>query len=207
MSEYKAISDSDTLFNPTNHTYFNLNGFDGSNILNQEIQIFDDYYTWSNDAAIPDGRILPVEGTPMDLRKLTTIGRHIDADFDELNYGHGYDHNWCINIVGNECISVLGSPLYRAAHAESKSSGIALTVHTDMPGIQFYTGNFLDGNLRGKNGVRFRHRQGFCLETQYYPNAVNNAKFPQPVLSGSIEWSSKTLYSIGRKLETKISDE
>ena len=185
---YEANSDKDTICNLTNHTYFNLNGFSSGSILNQKIQIFADKYTWASSESIPDGRILNVEGTPMDLRNLTRIGEHIDDDFDELNFGHGYDHNWCINEYDGK--------IKKTAHATSDESGIGLTVFTTLPGIQFYAGNFLDGDPIGKDDVACGRRSGFALETQFYPNAINIPQFPQPILRAGETWKSQTIYKV-----------
>ena len=175
---YSATSDADTLCNFTNHSYFNLDG--GGNILNQKIQIFADSYTWANDESVPDGRILSVEGTPMDLRNLQKIGEHIDDDFDELNFGRGYDHNYCLGKIGE---------MKKAACAESSDGKIKLTVETEMPGIQFYAGNWL-------NDKKFGKRTGFALETQFYPNAINLKNFDQPILKAGEVFKSKTIYSL-----------
>ena len=186
--DYEANSDKDTICNLTNHTYFNLNGFSSGSILNQKIQIFADKYTWASSESIPDGRILDVEGTPMDLRNLIRIGDHIDDDFDELNYGHGYDHNWCINKCDDS--------MKKAARVVSDETGIELAVFTTSPGIQFYAGNFLDGTPVGKAGVACGRRSGFALETQFYPNAINIPDFPQPILKAGEIWKSQTTYKV-----------
>ena len=175
---YSATSDADTLCNFTNHSYFNLDG--KGDILKNKIQIFADSYTWASSESVPDGRILSVEGTPMDLRKLQEIGEHIDDDFDELNFGRGYDHNFCLGKIGE---------IKKAAYAESSDSKIKLTVETDMPGIQFYAGNWL-------NDKKFGKRTGFALETQFYPNAINLPNFDQPILKAGEVWKSKTIYSL-----------
>ena len=175
---YSATSDADTLCNMTNHSYFNLDG--GGDILNQKIQIFADSYTWANDESVPDGRILPVENTPMDLRQLQKIGEHIDDDFDELNFGRGYDHNFCIGKLGE---------MKKAAHAESSDGKIILEVSTTMPGIQFYAGNWL-------NDKKFGKRTGFALESQFYPNAINLENFDKPILKAGENYSSKTVYKL-----------
>ena len=175
---YKAISDADTLCNFTNHSYFNLDG--GGDILNHKIKIFADSYTWANSESVPDGRILSVEGTPMDLRTLKRIGAHIDDDFDELNFGRGYDHNYCLGKLGE---------MKKAAYVESSDAAIKLTVETEMPGIQFYAGNWL-------NDKKFGKRTGFALESQYYPNAINLPNFDQPILKAGEVWTSKTIYSL-----------
>ena len=171
---YIATTDADTLCNLTNHTYFNLDG--GGNILRQKIQIFADYYTWANEESIPDGRILPVEGTPMDLRNLQEIGVHIDDDFDELNFGHGYDHNFCVGKLGE---------MKKVARAESSDGSITLEVYTTMPGLQFYTGNWLD-----------KKRNGFALESQFYPNAINLPNFDKPILKADENQNFKTVFHL-----------
>lgn len=175
---YSATSDADTLCNLTNHSYFNLDG--GGDILNHKIQIFADSYTWANVESVPDGRILSVEGTPMDLRKLKKIGEHIDDDFDELNFGRGYDHNYCLGKFGE---------MKKAAYVEGAKSGIKLTVETEMPGIQFYAGNWL-------NDKKFGKRTGFALESQFYPNAINLPNFDKPILKAGEIFKSKTIYTL-----------
>ena len=175
---YAATSDADTLCNLTNHTYFNLDG--GGDILKQKIQIFADAYTWANAESVPDGRILPVENTPMDLRKLQAIGEHIDDDFDQLNFGRGYDHNFCVGKLGE---------MKKVARAESSDSKIALEVFTTQPGLQFYAGNWLDDKKFGK-------RTGFALETQIYPNAINLPAFDTPLLKANETQHSETIYHL-----------
>ena len=171
---YTATSDADTLCNLTNHTYFNLDG--GGNILRQKIQIFADSYTWANAESVPDGRILSVDNTPMDLRQLQEIGAHIDDDFDELNFGHGYDHNFCVGKFDE---------MKKAAHAEAAESKIALDVFTTQGGLQFYAGNWLE-NVRS----------GFALESQFYPNAINLPNFDKPILKAGETQISKTIFKL-----------
>ena len=171
---YSATSDADTLCNLTNHTYFNLNG--GGNILKQKIQIFADSYTWANEESVPDGRILPVDNTPMDLRTLQEIGAHIDDDFDQLNFGHGYDHNFCAGKLGE---------MKKVAHAESSDNKITLEVFTTQCGLQFYAGNWLDDK-----------RSGFALESQFYPNAINLPNFDKPILKAGETQNSKTIFHL-----------
>lgn len=210
---YEAVSDADTVCNLTNHAYFNLNGFASGPVLDQKIQIFADKYTWADAESLPDGRILDVAGTPMDLRQPTRIGEHIDDDFDELVMGKGYDHNWVIRdekpvvemkpgMFGFDpsCpIDYVGGGLKKAAYTESDQSGFTLTCYTTQPGVQFYTGNFLNGGLPGKDGVEFQRRTGFCLETQYFPNAFANPNFPQPILKKGDTWKAQTVYVLGQK--------
>ena len=210
---YEAVSDADTICNLTNHTYFNLDGYDAGPVLDQKIQIFADSYTWADAESLPDGRILPVEGTPMDLREPVRIGEHIDDDFDELVMGRGYDHNWVLRgdlpdaelklgMFGFDphCpIDYLQDGLKKAAYAESDRSGITLSCYTTQPGLQFYTGNFLCGGIPGKNGVEFQRRTGFCLETQYYPNSLAHPEFPQPILKKGETWKAQTVYVLALK--------
>lgn len=172
--DYAATADADTICNLTNHTYFNLDG--GGSILNQKIQIHADSYTWANAESIPDGRILPVAGTPLDLRELTAIGAHIDEDFDQLKFASGYDHNFCVGKLGE---------LKEVARAESDKTGIALTVSTTQPGLHFYAGNFLEPK-----------RSGFALESQFYPNAINLPNFDQPILKKSETQLSRTIFKL-----------
>ena len=210
---YEATCDQDTICNLTNHTYFNLDGFESPSILDQKIQLFADTYTWADEESLPDGRILEVAGTPMDLRQPTRIGEHIDDDFDELQMGKGYDHNWIIRdekpvvemkpgMFGYDphCpIDYLQGGLKKAAYAESDKTGLTLTCYTTQPGVQFYTGNFLCGGIKGKNGVEFPYRSGFCLETQFYPNSPANPSFPQPILKKGETFKAQTVYVLWPK--------
>ena len=210
---YEATCDQDTICNLTNHTYFNLDGFESPSILDQKIQLFADTYTWADEESLPDGRIMEVAGTPMDLREPTRIGEHIDEDFDELRMGKGYDHNWIIRdekpvvemksgMFGYDphCpLDYLQGGLKKAAYAESDKTGLTLTCYTTQPGVQFYTGNFLCGGIKGKNGVEFPYRSGFCLETQFYPNSPANPSFPQPILKKGETFKAQTVYVLWPK--------
>lgn len=187
--DYEAHSDADTICNLTNHTYFNLNGHNSGTILNQEIRLNADFYTHANAESLPDGRIEPVDGTPMDLRELTPIGKNIDSDFDQLKEPGGYDSNWVVR--GTRGV------LREAAFARSKESGITLTALTSLPGIQFYSGNYLDGTAPGKNGASYTNRCGFCLETQFFPNALAHPEFEQPILRKGTIFHSITEYRFG----------
>ena len=209
---YEATCDQDTVINLTNHTYFNLDGYASGPVLDQSIQIFADRYTWADSESLPDGRILEVAGTPMDLRALTRIGAHIDDDFDELRMGHGYDHNWVLRgdpadvelkpgMFGFDIhcpIDYNDGGLHKAAYAEAAKTGLTLMCYTTQPGIQFYTGNFLKGEV-GKGGTSFARRSGFCLETQYFPNAFAHPNFPQPVLKAGETWKAQTVFVLGDK--------
>lgn len=209
---YEAESDADTICNLTNHAYFNLDGYGAGMeaMLDQKIQIFADTYTWADEESLPDGRILEVAGTPMDLRELTRIGDHIDDDFDELKMAGGYDHNWVLRSVPAEMelqpgmfgfdpscpIDYNEGGFKKAAYAESDKSGLAMTCYTTLPGIQFYSGNHMRGGLKGKEGLEFPFRTGFCLETQFFPNAPANPNFPQPLLKKGEKYRAQTVYIV-----------
>lgn len=210
---YEAVSDADTVCNLTNHSYFNLAGYDSGSILDQKIQIFADEFTPADQGSIPDGRLLSVAGTPMDLRELQPIGAHIEDDYDQLKWAGGYDHNWVIRDVPAKVETMAGSfgydlgcpidylqgGLKKMAYAESDKTGITLTAYTTQPGMQFYAGNYLDGTEKGKHGVRFTRRTGFALEAQFYPDAVHHADFPQPLLKKGDTWKAQTVYVFGVK--------
>jgi aldose 1-epimerase len=183
---YEATTDKPTLANLTNHSYFNLSGNLGAPVLDQIIMIDADYYTPVNETLIPSGEIAPVEGTPMDLRQPVAIGAHIDEDFQDLKFGGGYDHNWILNTKGNS------SKL--AIKAYSPVSGIGMEVYTNEPGVQLYTGNFLNGTDIGKHGIAYPHRSAFCLETQHYPDSPNKPDFPSTVLRPGEKYFSQCIY-------------
>lgn len=171
---YQAESDQDTVCNLTNHAYFNLSGHDSGPVLDQTIQLLADRYTPTDPLSIPTGEIAPVEGTPMDLRQPTPIGARIGENFPQLLQAGGYDHNWIPN----------GEPgsLRPIARAASAATGISMEVLSTLPGVQFYTGNYLDGCPAGKGGAAYANRWGFCLETQFYPDSPNHENFPSCVL-------------------------
>ena len=183
--KYEATTDKKTVVNLTNHSYFNLSGVPGSNVLDQEIMINADNFTPVDETLIPTG-ISTVAETPLDLRTPVAIGKHIGEQFDQLVFGRGYDHNWVLNAKGDK--NVL------AAKAYSPTSGIALEVYTNEPGIQFYTGNFMDGKDTGKHGVLYPHRGAFCLETQHYPDSPNHPDFPSVVLNPGEKYFSECIY-------------
>lgn len=171
---YQAESGRDTVCNLTNHAYFNLSGHDSGPVLDQTIQLLADRYTPTDPLSIPTGEIAPVEGTPLDLRRPAPIGARIDEDFPQLRYAGGYDHNWIPN----------GEPgtLRTIARASSPVTGISMEVLSTLPGVQFYTGNYLNGCPAGKGGAPYADRWGFCLETQFYPDSPNHENFPSCIL-------------------------
>ncbi len=184
---YEGTTDKTTICNCTNHVYFNLNGHETGSMLNQYLQLNCSKYTPIVDGqAIPTGEEAPVAGTPMDFTKSTKIGERIEADFDQLKYVFGYDHNYCVD--GYD-----GKTMNHCAVAYCEESGIQMDVYTDCVGMQLYAGNFI-GNVTGKGGVTYGKRHGFCLETQYYPNAANDTRFVQPILKVGEKYDTKTKY-------------
>ena len=188
--EYEAVSDMDTVCNLTNHAYFNLSGHSHGSVLDHALRLNCNRFTPVADSrCIPTGDIIDVEGTPLDFRRVTRIGDRIDEQYEQLVYGSGYDHNW---IVDGET-----GVIREAAEVLSPESGITMKVMTTSPGIQFYTGNFMGGSPTGKNGAVYDKRGALCLETQYYPDAINKQHFPQPVLKRGEVWKHKTVYCFG----------
>lgn len=184
--EYRAECDRDTLCNLTSHAYFNLNGRDSGPVFNQEIQISASRYTPTDAHSIPTGELATVERTPMDLRTSTTIGALVDDSFEQLAFAKGYDHNWAVD----------GEPgsLRPAATAYGPETGIAMEVLTTQPGIQFYSGNYLDGCPAGKGKAPYAKRWAFCLETQGYPDAPHHPGFPSAVLRKGELYRQTTQY-------------
>ncbi len=179
--EYWAKADRPTIVNLTNHSYFNLSGENGPAVLEHEITINADYFTPADQNLIPTGEILPVKGTALDFTSPRLIGERIG----ELSLG-GYDHNYVLN---KENIK-----LSFAAKATDPQSGRVMEVFTTKPGLQFYTGNSLKGNLRGKSGAVYKKHSAFCLETQYFPNSPNQSNFPTTRLDPADVYRHKTVY-------------
>ena len=186
---YEGISDKDTFVSMTNHSYFNLNGENSDSILEHTLWVNADAYTPANEEMIATGEILDVTGTAMDFRTEKAIGRDIEADELPLKIGSGYDHNWAINEhPAKEAIAKL----------VSEESGIRLDVFTDYPGIQIYTGNFLL-DKPGKRGRIYPNRSAVALETQQFPNAVNRANFPSPLVKAGEKFHTETEYRFSVK--------
>lgn len=184
---YAAKTDKDTVINMTNHAYFNLGTVENGDVSDTELQLFCDFFTPTDENSIPTGEIRPVEGTPFDFREPKKLGRDIDADYDQLIQARGYDHNFCINGEAGT--------LRPAAKAFDEKSGRKLEVYTDMPGVQLYTGNFMNGE-KGKGGIALEPRYGFCLETQFYPDTPNRPEFPQCTVRAGGKFKSLTIFKV-----------
>ena len=185
--QYEAKCDKPTVINLTNHSYFNLHGAGNGTILDHQLTLNADFFTPIDSTLIPTGDLAPVENTPFDFRKPTLIGSRIDSKDQQIRFGLGYDINYVLKKTEDQNVSL-------AASVFEPQSGRVLEVYTDQPGIQFYSGNFLNGKFPGKKGKTYGYRSAFCLETQHFPNSPNQPKFPSVVLGPDQVYSHTCIY-------------
>ena len=188
---YTGVTDKTTILNPTHHSYFNLTGDPNITILDHELMIDAENFTPVDAGLITTGKFEKVENTPMDFSKPKMIGKDIDAKYEQLKFGGGYDHNWVLNKHEEK--------IFKCADLYEPISGRFMEIFTDQRGLQFYSGNFLDGKVKGKNGVMYNYRTGLCLETQCYPDSPNKPEWPSAVLKPGDVYRQTTIYKFTSK--------
>ncbi|MEI3539947.1 MAG: aldose epimerase family protein [Alistipes onderdonkii] len=189
---HEAATDRRTVVNLTHHSFFNLHGAGGPPINDHELMIAADFFTPVDSTLIPTGRLMPVEGTPMDFRRPAPIGSRLDADFEQLRHGHGYDHNWVLSRRSTHDLEL-------AATVYEPAAGRYMEVWTTEPGIQFYGGNFFDGSLVGKGGKSYGRRASLALETQHFPDSPNHPGFPSTVLGPGQRYRHVCVYKFSTR--------
>lgn len=186
---YEATSDADTVFNMTNHSYFNLNGHTDGDIKNHTLQLDCSFFTPGKDTCVPDGSVISVFGTPFDFRTPKTVGRDMDDPYEQMQKFRGYDHSFAINGRGyRKCATLTGD-----------KTGIVMETYTDRPAVQLYTGNYVDDAIPGKDGCAYANHQGLCLETQAFPNSLKFSHFPSAILLAGEKYDSTTEFKFSLK--------